>query len=51
MSKLLVSLTLLALVFGMGLYIFRGGDSVTEAVRDGHTSVIGAVRGFDYVSD
>jgi len=51
MSKLLVSLTMLVLVFGMALYIFRGGAGVTDAVRDGHASVSDAVRAFDYVSN
>ncbi|HZG74797.1 MAG TPA: hypothetical protein VEZ72_02955 [Paenibacillus sp.] len=51
MSKLLVSLALLVLVFGLALYVFQGGAGVTDAVRDGHDSILETVRGFDYVSD
>ena len=51
MSKLLVSLALLVLVFGMAVYMFQGEAGVTDAVRDGHASVLDAVRGFDYVSN
>jgi len=51
MSKLLVSLALVVLVFGIALYMFQGGAGVTDAVVDGHTSIVGQVRGFDYISD
>lgn len=51
MSKLLVSITLVVLVFGIALYIFQGGAGVTEAVEEGHASVVNAVRGFDYISE
>ncbi|HZG86141.1 hypothetical protein [Paenibacillus sp.] len=51
MSKLLVSLSLLVLVFGIALYIFQGGAGVNDAVREGHASVLDAARGFDYVSN
>jgi Flp pilus assembly pilin Flp len=51
MSKLLVSLALLVLLFGVAVYIFGSGSGVKDAVRDGHTSVTNAVRSFDYVTD
>jgi hypothetical protein len=51
MSKLLVSLALVVLVFGMALYIFQGDAGVTEALEEGHTSVMNTVRSFDYVSE
>lgn len=51
MSKLLVSLALLVLVFGIAVYIFQGGAGLTDAVLEGQTSVTDTLRGFDYVSD
>ncbi|HZG58274.1 hypothetical protein [Paenibacillus sp.] len=51
MAKLLVSLAMLVLVFGLALYVFQGGAGVTDAVRNGHDSVLQSVRSFDYVSD
>jgi F0F1-type ATP synthase assembly protein I len=51
MSKLLVSLALVVLVFGVALFIFQGDAGVTEAVKGGHASVMSTVRSFDYVSD
>ena len=49
MSKLLVSLALVVLVFGMALYIFQGGAGLADAVQDGHESVVTKLRSFDYV--
>jgi hypothetical protein len=51
MSKLLVSLALLVLLFGVAVYIFGGSAGLNDAVRDGHASVTNAVRGFDYVTN
>jgi hypothetical protein len=51
MSKLLVSLSLLVIMFGIALYVFQGGAGVTDAVIDGHDNILNQVRGFDYVSD
>lgn len=47
----MVALSLLVLMLGFALYVFRGGAGVNEAVRDGHASLLEAVRGFDYVSE
>lgn len=51
MSKLLVSLVLAVLVFGMAVIIFQGDAGVTDAVRDGHDSILTKIRSFDYVSN
>ncbi|WP_199624403.1 hypothetical protein [Paenibacillus alkalitolerans] len=51
MTKLLVSLGLLVLLFGIAVFIFQGGAGLNDAVRDGHQSVTNTVRGFDYVTN
>jgi hypothetical protein len=51
MSKLIVSLALVVLVFGVALHMFQGEAGLTETVRDGHGSIIQTLRSFDYVSD
>ncbi|MCI3922646.1 hypothetical protein MO973_20650 [Paenibacillus sp. TRM 82003] len=51
MGKLLVSLALLVLVFGIAMYVFQGGAGVTDAIEEGHASVMNTVRGFDYVAE
>ena len=51
MSKLIVALSLLVLIFGMAVYLFQGGAGMNEVVRDGHRSLLDSVRSFDYVSD
>lgn len=51
MSKLLVALTMLVLLLGLALYMFRDGVRLNETVLDGHAELLESVRSFDYVSD
>ncbi|WP_438432551.1 hypothetical protein [Gorillibacterium sp. sgz500922] len=51
MSKLITTLLLTVLLFGMAVYLFNGGGSLKETLRTGHSNVTGTVRSFDYVTD
>ncbi|AEI39605.1 hypothetical protein [Paenibacillus mucilaginosus] len=53
MGKLITLCLTVVLIFGICTYIFRpqGGSGLTEEVRDGHETVTGTLRGFDYVTD
>jgi len=51
MSKLITTLLLTVLLFGMAVYLFNGGGGLKDALRTGHSRVSSTVRSFDYVSD
>jgi hypothetical protein len=51
MSNLLISLVLVVILFGVAVSIFQGENGVTNAVVDGHASILEQVRSFDYISD
>jgi len=51
MSKLLVALSILVLMLGLALFIFRDGARLNETVLEGHEALLESVRSFDYVSD
>ncbi|CAG7628469.1 hypothetical protein PAESOLCIP111_03022 [Paenibacillus solanacearum] len=53
MSKLITLCLTVVLIFGVCTYIFNpmGGQGLKQQVRDGHTTLTGTVRSFDYVTN
>ena len=51
MSKLITTILLTVLIFGIAVFIFQGDEGLKEKVKAGHNKVSDTVRSFDYVSN
>ncbi|WP_187385790.1 hypothetical protein [Gorillibacterium timonense] len=51
MSKLVTTLLMTVLLFGLAVYLFNGGGSLKDSLRSGHGQVSHSLRSFDYVTD
>jgi hypothetical protein len=51
MSKLVTTLLLTVLLFGMAVYLFNGGGGLKDSLRTGHSHVSTTLRSFDYETD